>query len=93
MPQLLLRNVRALTELHEAALATRWSVDDAPAGFIAGQLKGIIGIEIPITRLEGKWKVSQNRAPAERQGVVDGLRELGDPASVAMADWVSAKNR
>ena len=92
-PQLLLRNVRALTELHEASFATRWSVDDAPSDFIAAQLKGIIGIEIPIARLEGKWKVSQNRVPADRQGVVDGLRELGDAASVAMADWVTAKNR
>ncbi len=92
-PQLLLRNVRALTELHEAAFARRWSVDDAPADFIAAQLKGIIGIEIPIARLEGKWKVSQNRIPADREGVVDGLRELGDPVSVAMADWVSEKNQ
>ncbi len=92
-PQLLLRNVRALTELHEAALARRWSVDDAPADFIAAQLKGIIGIEIPIARLEGKWKVSQNRVPADREGVVDGLRELGDPGSVAMADLVAEKNR
>jgi len=92
-PQLLLRNVRALTELHEASFARRWSVDDAPADFIAAQLKGIVGIEIPITRLEGKWKVSQNRVSADREGVVDGLRELGDPVSVAMADWVSEKNR
>lgn len=92
-PQLLLSNVRALTELHEAAFATRWSVDGAPADFIAAQLKGIIGIEMQISRLEGKWKVSQNRVPADRQGVVDGLRELGDPPSVAIADWVSEKNR
>ena len=92
-PQLLERNVRALTELHEAAFASRWSVDDAPADFIQGQLKGIVGIEIPVLRLEGKWKVSQNRAAEDRQGVVDGLREAGDPQSLAMADWVSSKNR
>ena len=92
-PQLLLRNVRALTELHEAAFASRWSVDDAPADFIQGQLKGIVGIEIPVLRLEGKWKVSQNRVAEDRQGVIDGLREAGDPESLAMADWVSSKNR
>ena len=92
-PQLLLRNVRALTELHEAAFAHRWSVDDAPADFIQGQLKGIVGIEIPIARLEGKWKVSQNRVSADRQGVIDGLREAGDPESLAMADWVASRNR
>jgi transcriptional regulator len=92
-PELLLRNVRALTELHEAPFAQRWSVDDAPADFIRGQLKGIVGIEIPIARLEGKWKVSQNRVPVDRQGVIDGLREAGDVRSLAMADLVSSRNR
>jgi len=91
-PQLLERNVKALTELHEAPFATPWSVDDAPHDFIQAQLKAIVGIEIPITRLEGKWKVSQNRVAEDRQGVIDGLREAGDPESLAMADWVSSKN-
>jgi transcriptional regulator len=92
-PELLLRNVRALTELHEASFAERWSVDDAPADFIREQLKGIVGIEIPISRLEGKWKVSQNRVPADRQGVIDGLRSAGDVKSLAMADQVASRNR
>jgi len=92
-PQLLLRNVRALTELHEAGRAQRWSVDDAPEDFIRGQLKGIVGIEIPIARLQGKWKVSQNRIPVDRQGVIDGLREAGDMKSLAMADQVASRNR
>jgi transcriptional regulator len=92
-PELLLRNVRALTELHESPLARRWSVDDAPADFIREQLKGIVGIEIPILRLEGKWKVSQNRVSADRQGVIEGLRDAGDPQSLAMADQVSSRNR
>ena len=61
------QNVRALTEQHEAAFPRQWSVDDAPADFIQGQLKGIVGVEIAISRLEGKWKVSQNR-PAARPG-------------------------
>jgi transcriptional regulator len=92
-PELLLRNVRALTELHEAAFDSRWKVDDAPADFIRGQLNGIVGIEIPILRLEGKWKVSQNRIPADRQGVVEGLREAGDAQSAAMAEQVASRNR
>ena len=91
-PASLEANVRALTALHEAAFAVRWSVDDAPADFIQGQLKGIVGIEIPIARIEGKWKVSQNRVPADRQGVIDGLRAKGDPESLAMADWIVSKN-
>jgi len=92
-PELLLHNVRALTELYEAGRARRWSVDDAPEDFIRSQLKGIVGIEIPIARLEGKWKVSQNRIPADRQGVIDGLREAGDVKSLAMADQVASRNR
>ena len=89
---LLESNVRALTELHESAFSHRWSVNDAPADFIQTQLKGIIGIEMPIARLEGKWKVSQNRVPGDRQGVIDGLRAQGDPESLAMADWIASKN-
>ena len=92
-PELLLRNVRVLTEQHEAGLAKRWSVEDAPKDFIREQLKGIVGIEIPIARLEGKWKVSQNRVPADRQGVIDGLRAAGDVKSLAMADEVASRNR
>jgi len=90
-PRLLERNVRALTDLHEARFASPWSVNDAPADFIQGQLKGIIGIEISISRLEGKWKVSQNRVAADRRGVRDGLRQAGDSAGVALADWIASQ--
>ena len=62
---------------------------DAPADFIERQLSGIVGIEIPVRRFEGKWKVSQNRAAPDRAGVVVGLREGDDPASHAMADLVA----
>ena len=92
-PELLLSNVRALTELHEAGFAKRWSVDDAPADFIREQLKGVVGIEIRISRLEGKWKVSQNRVSVDRLGVIDGLREAGDGNGLAMADQVASRNR
>ena len=56
-----------------------------------GLLKGIVGIEIPIARLEGKWKLSQNRPPEDRQGAIDGLRQAGDPLSAAMADWIASR--
>jgi len=90
-PRLLERNVRALTELHEARFTEPWSVDDAPADYVQGLLRGIIGIEIPIARLEGKWKLSQNRTGEDRQGAIDGLRQEGDPLSVAMADWMASR--
>jgi transcriptional regulator len=90
-PRLLERNVRDLTELHEARFAQPWSVDDAPADYVQGMLKGIVGIEIPIARLEGKWKLSQNRPPEDRQGAVDGLRQAGDPLSVAMEDYIASR--
>ena len=90
-PRLLERNVRALTELHEARFAEPWSVDDAPADYVQGLLKGIIGIEIPIARLEGKWKLSQNRPLEDRQGAIDGLRQEGDPLNAAMADWIASR--
>ena len=67
--------VGRLTEAREAAQAKPWAVEDAPADFIAAQIKGIAGLEIPIARIEGKWKASQNRSAADRAGVADGLGE------------------
>jgi transcriptional regulator len=84
----LLANVRALTQTHEAARNEPWSVEDAPAAYIDGQLKGIIGVELTITRLEGKWKVSQNRPAPDRASIVRGLREEGDAPSLTMAKLV-----
>lgn len=52
-----------------------WSLSDAPANYITAQLKGIIGIEIPITSIQGKWKMSQNRSPVDRKGVIAGLKQ------------------
>ncbi len=72
--------VTRLTERAEAPRAAPWAVSDAPEGFIAGMLKGIIGLALPITRLEGKWKMSQNRPPEDRAGVVAGLAEAGQTA-------------
>lgn len=65
--------VERLTQHHEAAQRAPWQVGDAPADFLAQMLGAIVGIEIPLDSLLGKWKVSQNRSAADRQGVADGL--------------------
>lgn len=84
------RQVDALTRHQEQREAAPWNVSDAPDAFIAMQLRGIVGVEIPIARIEGKWKVSQNRNAADRQGVAAGLRGLGGDAD-AIADEVAAR--
>ena len=70
--------VRRLTTKHEAHRDHPWSVDDAPRAFIVGQLRAIVGIELEITRIEAKAKLSQNRPPADVDGVIAGLRERGE---------------
>jgi transcriptional regulator len=77
--------VARLTARHERGRERPWSSTDAPPDFIEAMVNGIVGLEIPIVRLEGKWKVSQNRNAADRRGVIAGLRAAGDPASAAMA--------
>ncbi len=77
--------VRRLTTKHEAYRDHPWSVDDAPRPFIEGQLRAIVGIELEITRIEAKAKLSQNRPAADVEGVIAGLRERGDKE---MADAV-----
>ena len=81
--------VETLTNLHERANAAPWQVADAPSEFVERQLGNIVGFEIAINALEGKWKVSQNRTPAERAAVVAELRARGDAASLAMADLIA----
>jgi transcriptional regulator len=82
--------VRRLTTKHEAYRNHPWSVDDAPRAFIEGQLRAIVGIELAITRIEAKAKLSQNRSPADVEGVIAGLRERGDKE---MADDVEQARR
>jgi transcriptional regulator len=88
----LLRLVTRLTHRHEAARAVPWEVSDAPADYIATMLRAIVGIELTLTALTGKWKVSQNRSAADRDGVAHGLRahaeQTGDAQAAAMADQV-----
>lgn len=69
----LLDVVTRLTDLHERPRAEPWAVTDAPETFIRAQLKGIVGLRLPITRIEGKRKMSQNRSAADRAGVAAGL--------------------
>jgi transcriptional regulator len=90
-PDWLLQQITTMTDMHEAPRPEPWNVNDAPAPFVAAQLKGIVGIEIEITRIEGKWKVSQNRPEADRLGVSAGLRLSQDDASHQMAELVDAR--
>ena len=76
-PEWVLAQVTRLTNDRETVRERPWGVHDAPQDYVAGQLKAIVGIEIPVTSLEGKWKTSQNRSVADRQGVIDGLRSEG----------------
>jgi transcriptional regulator len=82
------RQIDDLTSQQEGALPDPWKVTDAPEDFVTAQIKGIVGIEIPIGRIEGKWKVSQNRTEVDRAGVVAGLREQGE---ATMADLVAER--
>ncbi|HVO50635.1 MAG TPA: FMN-binding negative transcriptional regulator [Thermoanaerobaculia bacterium] len=81
----LLSLVTDLTAEHERARAVPWTVADAPPEFVDRLLRSIVGIEIPIERLVGKWKVSQNRPETDRLGVASGLEAEGDAESKAMA--------
>lgn len=80
----LLDVVTRLTTVHENGRAEPWAVTDAPAPFVASQLKGIVGLRMEIRALQGKWKLSQNRPLADRQGVVAGMTADG----VAMAGLI-----
>jgi transcriptional regulator len=80
----LLALVTRLTRRHEAGRAAPWKVSDAPADYLRGQLKGIIGFAMPIARLKGKWKMSQNRPAEDRAGVADGLAREGEAVVAAI---------
>jgi transcriptional regulator len=86
----LLEHLEKLTNTHEAQSAVPWKVSDAPEDFIAAMLKGIVGLELPIRKLEGKWKVSQNRTQADRDSVAAGLVARNTAESLAMKALVEA---
>lgn len=80
----LLQHLEELTDKHEAASDRPWRVSDAPQEFTSKMLRLIVGIEMPISSLEGKWKISQNRPALDRAGVVAGLSEGADENSRKM---------
>jgi transcriptional regulator len=89
----LARQIEELTQALEQRREKPWAVGDAPADFIAMQRRAIVGIEIEIVDIRGKWKTSQNRTPADRAGVVAGLDALGDEDARAMAEIVRETSR
>ncbi|MGC2521174.1 MAG: FMN-binding negative transcriptional regulator [Stellaceae bacterium] len=74
-----------LSQRHEAGSETPWRIEDQPADYMAGMVKGIVGIEIAVTRLEGKFKLSQNRPAADRPQIVAALEARGDAEAGAVA--------
>ncbi len=87
----LLEVVTRLTNIHETSRAKPWAVSDAPADFIASQLRGIVGVRIPVTRFEGKRKMSQNRPEADRIGVAAGLAASDKPRDREVAPLIPIK--
>lgn len=88
----LLQLVTRLTDTHEADRPNRWHVTDAPADYTRSMLKAIVGFELPVARLEGKWKMSQNRPAEDVPGIVDALSREGDKAA-EVAHIVAERNK
>jgi len=85
------RQITELTAFQEGGRKLPWAVSDAPASYIQSQIKGIVGLEMAITAIDGKWKVSQNRPVADRAGVAEGLEsEMPTPDAPEMAGMVRA---
>ena len=82
------RHVAELTAQHEANETPPWSPSDAPENFIETMLRGIVGFRFAVTRLEGKWKMSQNREPKDREGVAQGLGKRGTDDDLEIAGIV-----
>jgi transcriptional regulator len=88
-PDWIMSQLQTLTTTHEKNLAQPWAVNDAPADYIEKMIGAIVGIEIPIDRLFGKWKVSQNQPAANQASLISALEKSGNP----MADLVRAKQQ
>ncbi len=86
------KQIDDLTRHNEEPRTAPWQVSDAPETFVTAQVKGIVGVEIPIARIEGKWKVSQNRPAIDRAGVVAGLQSEGGEAAI-MASAVLERSK
>lgn len=88
----LMNHLGQMTDIHEAGSPVSWQLGDAPVDYVASQLKGIVGLEMAIERLEGKWKVSQNRSERDRDCVAKGLAELNTADSLAMKAVVEKRD-
>jgi len=82
-----------LTKRMESTMPVPWKMADAPPEFVDAMLEQIVGIEIPISRMIGKWKISRTRTMADQLGAIDGLRTTNDAGDTAMADLMAARIR
>lgn len=87
----LLAFLERLTAEQESAFAQPWRVEDAPSEYVANLADAIVGVEIAIERVEGKWKLSQNRPEVDRAGVLHGLEELDSERSRSVADLMKKR--
>ena len=85
------RHVGELTAQQESSESKPWAVSDAPATYVNAMLRGIVGFRFAITRIEGKWKMSQNREMQDREGVVRGLRQRSQGDDLEIADYVAGQ--
>ena len=83
--------VHQLTAVHEARFAKRWQVSDAPADYLDKMMGAVVGMEIAVTRLVAKWKVSQNQPAANRSTLMAGLAQADQPGASAMAQMLAAQ--
>lgn len=86
-PAWLAEQINELTDLQENARPEPWRVSDAPEAYIESQLRGIVGIEVAVDAIEGKWKVSQNRPEADRRGVAEGLASQNPEMARLVRDY------
>ena len=91
--EFLARHLEQLVAAHEAARPTPWSVGDAPREYIDRQMRAIVGVEVSIERIEGKWKMSQNRSPQDVTGVIENLSNSPLAKDQAVAKIVADRNR
>ena len=87
------RHLESLTARHEAGRPRPWSIDDTPDGYVDALLGAIVGVEIEVVRLDGKWKMSQNRPAEDVTGVVEGLGASADPRQREVAEIVRQRRR
>jgi transcriptional regulator len=89
-PEWLRAAVEELTDEHERSREEPWQVADAPSSYVDGQLRGIVGVELTVTEVQGKAKLSQNRSRSDRDGVVAGLRRSDRPDERMVAEQMAA---